>query len=364
MQTPEVQSHKWYNQNHHLFGQSHRFTNPWKKQQPINRMATVLFQLANSHKRVQLLTGQPPSFAIHKRLPCMPIYPEQLALPPENLRVYWLGHATALIQANGQTILTDPVLGRQIGPFPTVNVPSYINKTVKQLDQNLLFRAPRQPEIALPAKQLPSIDVVLLSHNHYDHLDKPSILQLESQSAPLFIVPLGVSRYLRRWGIQRIVELDWWQFISYQNIRYHCTPAYHDSQRKWNDRGQTLWSGWFVETQQGQSQTLFFAGDTAYAPHFKEIHNYLGAPSFALLPIGAYLPRSHLGHVHIDPEEALQAFDDLQAQKLVAIHWGTFDLGEEPILRPGQLLMELAQQKKVDLNKIAILPVGGKVTLA
>jgi L-ascorbate metabolism protein UlaG (beta-lactamase superfamily) len=364
MRIPDIHSHACYNQAHHAPGERRRFINPWRQNQrkpTAKGMAWVVSHLLTTNKSLQLLTGQPLLSAQNERLPCASICSVELAAPPPTMRVYWLGHATALIQVNGQTIVTDPVLGRQIGPLPIAN--SFLETSAKHLDHNMVLRAPRQPDIALPIERFPFVHVVLISHNHYDHLDKASVMQLARNRATLFVTPLGVGAYLRKWGVTRLVELDWWQYIEYQGIRYHCTPACHGSQRYFNDRYQSLWSGWFVETIEERSQTLFFAGDTAYAPHFQEIYDRLGPSGFALLPIGAYTPRWYLKDVHTDPGEALQAFVELNGRKLLPIHWGTFDLGQEPIHLPGQLLPEIAARRGIPLEKICTLPVGGAATL-
>ena len=364
---PEVQCHAWYHQTHHIPSNPLLFTNPWPKKprQPTFRwLSWLATHLVTTNKLLQILTGQPLHAAPTGYLTTIPICPQTLAATPSPMRVYWLGHATALIQAHGQTIITDPALGRQIGPLPTINHPRVMKAAAKQLDRNWVLRAPRQQDVPISAEQIPEVDVVLISHNHYDHLDKASVVHLAHLFAPLFIVPLGVGRYLRQWGIERIVELDWWQWLTYQGIHYHCTPACHDSLRKPGDRNQTLWCSWFVETNESTPQTLFFAGDTAYASHFQEVRYYLGEPDFALLPIGAYYPRWYLRHVHLDPAEALRAFLDLRAKKLLPIHWGTFDIGGEPIHLPILSLQELAHQKGICPDHLALIPVGGHITLA
>jgi N-acyl-phosphatidylethanolamine-hydrolysing phospholipase D len=368
VRVPEVHTHDCYNTDHHVPGPKPRFTNPWPQKQrkiTVKGLTWAVFHTLTTNKSRQLFTGQPPPAAKSERVPYRPIDHKELAAPLPAPRLFWLGHATTLIQLKGQTILTDPVLGRQIGPLPAVK--PLTDTAVKQLNRNFVMRAPRQPEIPLPVAHFPHVDVVLISHNHYDHLDKASVWQLAQTFAPLFIVPLGVGDYLRKWGIERVVELDWWQFVTYKGVRYHCTPACHGSQRYLYDRHRSLWSGWFMEKrcELGNGRfSLFFAGDTAYADHFRAIRRCLGRPDMALLPIGAYAPRWYLQELHLSPDEALQAFCDLQAEKLVPIHWGTFDLGQEPIHLPGQLLTKLARRRGIAAEKVCVLPVGGAAIAA
>ena len=237
--------------------------------------------------------------------------------------VSWVGHSTVLIQLDGINILTDPIWSIRASPVPFAGPKRYI-----------------EPGIAL--EDLPDIHVVLLSHNHYDHFDRATIRRLKES---VFIVPLGFGRKLRRLGATHYHELDWWQAISYRGLTFTCTPAQHGSARMIHDRNKTLWCSWGVK---GRFNTFFFSGDTGYFPGFTEIGDRLGPFDLVCLPIGAYLPREVLGHVHMDPEEAVQAYLDLRGGIFVAIHWGTFNLGNDPPdMAPKILLDEIG---KADLD--------------
>jgi L-ascorbate metabolism protein UlaG (beta-lactamase superfamily) len=202
------------------------------------------------------------------------------------------------------------------------------------------------------------VDVVLLSHDHYDHLDAASIRALRARFDPLFLVPLGVDRRLRRWGIERIVAADWWQYVDISGWRFHCTPAQHFSGRGLWDRNTTLWAGWYIIPRDDASiPRLFFAGDTAYAAHFSACRERLGAPDVACLPIGANRPRRIMRPVHMNPDEALQAFYDLNARRLIPIHWGTFDLADEPVQAPARRLRTLTTHHP-EGARVTILDIG------
>lgn len=239
--------------------------------------------------------------------------PSALANPPERLRLTWLGHATVLVQTPEITLLTDPHFGERASP--------------------LSFAGPsRLAPVPLAVEALPPIDLVLLSHDHYDHLDRESVLRLDARDVPLFAAPLGCADRLRDWGVSSVQAFDWWEYTDLaQGPRLHCTPAVHFSGRTPFDRNTTLWAGWMLDAEAVQ---LFFAGDTAYTSHFQRIREHLGAPDAALLPIGAYLPRRIMRPVHVSPEEAMQAAVDLGRPHVVPIHWGTFDLANEPVQAP------------------------------
>jgi N-acyl-phosphatidylethanolamine-hydrolysing phospholipase D len=237
--------------------------------------------------------------------------------------VTWVGHSTVLLQIDGINILTDPIWSNRASPVSFAGPKRYI-----------------EPGIAL--EDLPDIHVVLLSHNHYDHFDRATLRRLKES---VFIVPLGFGRTLRRLGVTHYHELDWWQAISYRGMTFTCTPAQHGSARSIHDRNKTLWCSWSVK---GRGNNVFFCGDTGYFPGFTEIGDRLGPFDLVCLPIGAYLPRDVLEHVHMGPEEAVQAYQDLRGGIFVAIHWGTFNLGNDPPdMAPKVLLDEIG---KADLD--------------
>lgn len=262
---------------------------------------------------------------------------ESLRSPSTRPRFTWIGHATVLIQAGALDLLVDPMFGDRASPFA--------------------FAGPaRAPALPLPIDGLPNVDVVILSHDHYDHLDKQSIERLIGRHDPVFLAPLGVAAYVRDWGSERVLEMDWWQYVDLAGTRYHCVPAKHSSGRGLLDRDATLWSGWYLEHLPG-GLDVFCAGDTAYAEHFRLIGERIGRPDVAVLPIGAYLPAWLMQPVHVNPEEALDAFRDLEARHFIPVHWGTFDLAEEPLHAPADALRRLVRERGLE-RAVHLLDIG------
>lgn len=251
--------------------------------------------------------------------------------------VTWIGHITALLQIGGLNILTDPVFSQRASP--------------------LQWAGPRRhtpPGLSLA--QLPRVDVVLISHNHYDHLDEPSVRRLAKQvgGCPLFIVPLGLQRWLASRGIRHAVELDWWDELPLPSVagcapaRLTLVPAQHWSARSLNDAMRTLWGGFAVLAADCH---LLFAGDTGYSPDFIDIRQHFadrqtpergGGFDLALLPIGAYEPRWFMQDQHVNPAEAVQIHLDLGAKRSLGVHWGCFQLTDEPLDQPPR---DLAQAR-------------------
>jgi N-acyl-phosphatidylethanolamine-hydrolysing phospholipase D len=234
--------------------------------------------------------------------------------------VTWIGHSTVLVQAGGMNILTDPMWGERAFPVQ--------------------WMGPRRVmEPALPLDSLPPIDIVLLSHSHYDHLDKGTVKRLaRGHPHATWVVPLKLGRYIRGFGVAHVVELDWWSSAELHGISISGTPARHFSARRVGDRNKTLWSG-FALTVGGRR--IFFAGDTAYHPEFGEIGARYGPFDLVLMPIGAYDPRWFMRIVHVDPEEAVRAYADLASAHshavlplMLGIHWGTFRLTDEAMDEP------------------------------
>jgi N-acyl-phosphatidylethanolamine-hydrolysing phospholipase D len=242
--------------------------------------------------------------------------------PVDHLVLTWVGHATFLIQIGGQNVLTDPMWSDRASPVP--------------------FAGPRRwTPPGIPFDELPPVDVVLISHNHYDHLDDRTVRQLAGHhSDARWLAPLGLARFLRRRGVRDVLELDWWEETRLGDLAIGCTPAQHFSARGMGDRNRTLWCGWSVGAPARQ---VFFAGDSGYHPALQTIGDRFGPFHVALLPIGAYEPRWFMRPVHMNPEEAVQAFQDLQRSRppipgrpvvMVGMHWGTFKLTDEPMAEP------------------------------
>ena len=275
-----------------------------------------------------------------------PKQPVPLADPPTRasskpLSVTWLGHATALLEIDGYRLLTDPVWGERCSPSKTVG------------PQRL-----HPPPLALEA--LPALDAVLISHDHYDHLDMDTVRSLARTQRAVFVAPLGVGAHLREWGIpaSRTIELDWGSSYSIDSLTLTCTPARHFSGR-FLSRNNTLWSSWVVA---GPRHRAYFGGDTGYTASFTDIGSQHGPFDLTLLPIGAY--NRSWPDIHMNPEEAVQAHLDLNATNgglLVPIHWGTFRLAPHPWAEPAERLVDAAAAAGVD---IAVPRPGGRVAPA
>lgn len=245
-----------------------------------------------------------------------PPFPPPAPPPPGQAAVTFLGHASFLIRFHdGPTLLTDPIWSERCSPFS--------------------FAGPkrvRAPGLAFEA--LPPIDAVLLSHNHYDHCDIPTLKRLHRRDAPRIITGLGNAALLARHGMRDVVELDWWRDAPLPGgARARFTPARHFAARGLHDRAHTLWGGFVVTAADGGQ--IYFAGDSGWGAHFAEIGQRLGPFGLALIPIGAYAPRWFMQVVHIDPAEAVQAFQALRARRALAMHFGTFKLTQEGIDEPG-----------------------------
>ena len=261
--------------------------------------------------------------------------------------ITWIGHASMLVQADGLNVLTDPIFSERASPFQSVGP-----------------KRAQPPGLSLD--QLPPIDVVLVSHNHYDHLDKNSVLALanRSQAATLFIVPLGVKALFLELGITNVRELDWWDSISVKGVEFNFTPVQHWSARGLGDRSQTLWGGWAV---MGPAMHWYFSGDTGYSQDFVDTQKRFagrqtqaagGGFDVALIAIGAYAPRWFMKDQHIDPREAVQIHQDLKAKRSVGIHWGTFALTDEPLDQPPKDLAAALREKGLAQDTFTVMAIG------
>lgn len=243
------------------------------------------------------------------------------------LRVTWINHATVLIQVNGVNMITDPVFSPRVSPFRILGPRRY-----------------HPPGVAF--ESLPAIDCVLISHAHYDHLDRATVGRLGERDNPLFVAGLGLRHWLDKAGARRVETLDWWQSTPIgASIRVTGVPARHWSQRGIRDRNRSLWLGFWVTTPFGD---IYFAGDTGMGEHFAAIRARLGAPRLALLPIGAYEPRWFMAPQHMNPADAVAAHRILAAQRSLGIHFGTFKLSDESRLAPVKALASAREAAGLD----------------
>ncbi|MBF5042341.1 hypothetical protein FGE12_08010 [Aggregicoccus sp. 17bor-14] len=270
-------------------------------------------------------------FGGKSRLPPGPLHVESpleawtKPVSSSGLRITWLGHSTLLIEVDGVRVLTDPVFGERASPFT--------------------FAGPKRfHEVPATLAQLPKLDAVLLSHDHFDHLCRESIRTLARMRVPI-VTSLGVGAHLERFGVEpgNITELDWWEehTLPGGGLSFTATPAQHFSGRGLGDRNSTLWSSWVLKTAKRQ---LFFSGDTGLTEEFKTIRERLGPFEVTMLEIGAWHPA--WGDIHLGPENALKAFEMLGGGTLLPVHWGTFDLGLHPWAEPAEQLLALAEQQR------------------
>lgn len=245
--------------------------------------------------------------------------PPPRSVPGQRLRVTFVNHSTVLIQTSSVNFLTDPIWSERCSPVPWAGP-----------------RRVRPPGIRL--QDLPRIHVVLISHNHYDHLDLPTLERLERLHRPLFIVGLGNGKLLRKRGIKRVVEIDWWHYYPLKKgLRVVSVPAQHFSNRGLCDRDATLWTGFVITAPGGP---VYYAGDTGFGPHFQQVATVYAPLRLAILPIGAFQPRWFMSRMHISPGEAVQAHGILRARTSMAVHFGTFRLGDDGQHEPARRLLE------------------------
>jgi L-ascorbate metabolism protein UlaG (beta-lactamase superfamily) len=241
-------------------------------------------------------------------------FPEQQPVDPSEIVITFINHSTFLVQAGTLNMLTDPIWSERASPYNWIGP-----------------KRMRPPGVRFG--DLPSIDLVLLSHNHYDHLDLPTILQLKTDHHPLFITPLGVGRFLNRHQITQTVELDWWnRYEMDSNVTITSVPARHFSGRGIFDRDQTLWCGYVLQIC---GQTLYFAGDTAYGSFFTDIGEAFDI-DLSIIPIGAYKPRWFMQPIHANPADAVQIHKDVQSFRSIASHFGTFPMADDAMKEPPE----------------------------
>jgi len=294
------------------------FFNPWPNGQLHGFGDFLKWRLGE--RRTKRVEPSPPYGSLPARAPTI--------VSPRAARgtrtVTWIGHSTVLLQLGPLNVLTDPVWSERASPFQWIG--------------------PRRiMPPAMPFDALPPIDVVLLSHNHYDHLDAPTVKRIARRfPGAAWLCPMRVATLLRSLGVARIVERDWWQPVDAPMFSATCTPAQHFSGRGLRDRNKTLWCGWTIAADDVR---VFFAGDTALQPEFENIARVGGPFDLVMLPIGAYDPRWFMRAVHADPADAVVAYRALTSgvdrfPPCLALHWGTFRLTDEPVTEPPALFAE------------------------
>ncbi len=258
-------------------------------------------------------------------------------LGANEVAITFVNHATFLIQTGGTTILTDPVWSERASPFRRIG-PKRV----------------REPGVAF--EDLPTIDIVLLSHNHYDHLDIATLTQLRHRFAPIVLAAAGDGRIVGPLGFKDVRELDWWEEIEFNDtLKVTFVPAQHFSARGLFDRQQSLWGGYMIESR---GRRVYFAGDTGYSTHFSDIRNRLGSPDIAMLGIGAYEPRWFMKPIHMNPAEAVCAHRDLGSRQSIGMHFGTFQLTAEKIDQPRKDLTRALSEASISETEFVTLDEG------
>jgi L-ascorbate metabolism protein UlaG (beta-lactamase superfamily) len=256
----------------------------------------------------------------------------------QQTKVTWFGHSAFLVEMERKRILLDPMFGRAPSPMPWFGNKRY------------------SKDLPIKIKELPQIDLVVFSHDHYDHLDYGTIKKLQHKVSR-FVVPLGVGGHLRRWGIEsgRVVECDWWDETEFEGLSLVCTPARHFSGRSLTDRNSTLWCSWILA---GSESKIYFSGDSGYGPHFKEIGEKYGPFDLTLMECGQY--HEKWAAIHMLPEETVQAHLDVNGKRMIPIHWGAFTLSLHAWTDPVERAVKASKLRNVD---ICTPQIGETVTL-
>jgi L-ascorbate metabolism protein UlaG (beta-lactamase superfamily) len=258
--------------------------------------------------------------------------------------VTWIGHATVLVQMDGKNLLTDPHFTERASPVSWAGPERVVPP-------------------GIPLAELPRIHMVVISHDHYDSLDERSIRMLRERPGgeeTTFFVPLGLRTWFEALGVQRVVEMDWWEERRHEGVTVTAVPVQHWSKRAISSRNDTLWAGWIIRSERFR---FFFVGDSGYSPVFEEIGKTYGPFDIAAIPIGAYEPRWFMKKHHMNPEESLQVHLDIRSKKSVAIHWGTFILTDERLDEPPERLRQAMRERGLPKDEFLILRHGETVLL-
>ena len=258
---------------------------------------------------------------------------EEINLSEDDNYAVWIGHSTFLIKKNGVTILTDPIFSKRASPFRNIGPKRLIPP-------------------AIPLNKIPKIDVITVSHNHYDHLDIRSLKKI-SKNHPdaIFLVPAGDEKLLQRKRIKNVYNFNWWESIEHKEFVFTFTPVQHWSKRSLFDRNKSLWGGWYIKNK---DYSIYHAGDTGYSKDFIDTRLKLGAPKYAFIPIGAYDPEWFMAESHVNPEDAVQIMLDLEAEKAFGMHWATFTLTDEDTIEPKERLKKAVNENgSIDFKSVS-----------
>ncbi|KAG1714136.1 N-acyl-phosphatidylethanolamine-hydrolyzing phospholipase D [Nymphon striatum] len=303
-----------------------KFENPWPSYRRPSTIEILRWTLATKDN-----TNIPHKKELEFTLPVLTPNMKRLEEPNEDgIQITWLGHACVLVQFEGISILTDPIFSDRASPFQIIGPKRF-----------------RDPPCTVG--DLPKIDAVLISHNHYDHLDLNTVTLLDKRFGGdlRWFVPLGLSAWMENIGCTNVVELDWWEenyIPEFSDISVVFTPSQHWSKRTPTDDNKSLWGSWTVLSPKYK---FFYAGDTGYCPVFKEIGHIYGPFDLAAIPIGAYEPRWMMKYNHIDPDDAVKIHEDIKSLRSVGVHWGTFALANEFYLEPPKKLRESLDKRGI-----------------
>lgn len=295
----------------------------------VNQIATSMDMSASDYigLTMEYIRGTPDSKP-NTPLPVLSLDSMEIASNPKRLtRLTWFGHSALLLEIEGKNILIDPMLGESPSPHPWLG-------------------SKRYGELPIAIEQLPHLDAVIISHDHYDHLDYSSIQKLKDK-VDEFYTPLGVGTHLEAWGVNKskIHELNWWEEIKHGELTFVCTPARHFSGRGILDRDKTLWASWVIASP---SDNIYFSGDSGYGPHFKEIGERYGPFDFAMMECGQYDLRWEA--IHMLPEQSVQAALDVRTEWMMPIHWGAFTLAMHSWTDPIERITTKARAMSVNIS--------------
>lgn len=318
-------------------GKAHHTPQGFRNPEPSQRQAGDLKRWQDERKQLGL--PKPPQMG----------YPQftqrwwqRADLSGSDNSIWWLGHASMLLRLDGRYILIDPVLSERASPFS-------------------FYGPKRKTPPPLTVQQLPTVDVVLISHNHYDHLDRRTVRQLARRfPQATFIVPLGLKNWFRRYRLQRVEELDWWDSLQLGDLTFHCTPARHWSMRTLWDRNRSLWCGWVIHHP---ALRFYFSGDSGYSDSLADIGTRLGPFDVAALPIGAYAPRWFMQEQHMDPQQSVTLYQQLNAPRVIPIHWGVFELADESLDEPPQQLNLALSAAGIEQHRFRPIKIGERIAL-